>query len=275
MRINVSKLTRLSSIGLSACALLAMAACHPTMPNPASPEMRSEASKLSPIDYASQSIDTLERGIGVTVKNVHSDDETREMEGRYRHSKKDQPLATWMRDYCTAIGGQTADHLGSYCFKDNHVVFVLYSSVLQDDNSVPIWSYRIVQPLHGMSPRLESQLIEDMAKEREAREQSFARREELLAQETAQREARAQAQAQQRQMRLAAAHAAIDPLSRGAQICSKQGVYHFRYVGGLEDRQADRLLVRITGTTSGYVRTGEPHAQDVLWVDIDQWEPCQ
>lgn len=258
---------------LSAASLL-LAGCHPTMPNPASAEMKAEASKLSPIDYASQTIDTLARGIGATVKNLHADDETREIEGQYRHSVKDQPLSAWMRDYCTAIGGQTTETFGSYCVKNNNVIFVIYSKVIQADGVVPIWSYRVIQPVQGRSIRLESQLIEDMALARENRERDLAKQQAVRDQEAAQREARVQAQAQQRQLRLNAAHTAIDPLPRGSQICSRQGVYHFRYVGGLEDRQADRLLVRIAGTTSGYVRTGEPHAQDVLWVDIDKWEPC-
>lgn len=264
-----------SSWKLSALSLpLLMAACHPTMPNPTSAEMRTEAAKLSPVDYASQTIDTLERGVGATVKELHSDAETRELEGRYRHSVKDQPLVIWMRNYCTAIGGQTVESLGSYCIKNDHVAFVLYSRVEQADGVIPIWSYRIVEPIQGVSQRLESQLIDDTSAVKKGREVESATQQALQAQEDAQKQARREAEAQKRRQELDAAHAVMDRLPRGAQVCSKPGLFSRQYVGNIEGRSADKLHILIVRTGSGFYDTGEPQPQQVWWYDVDLWQPC-
>ncbi len=239
------------------------------MPAPGS----AEVAALSPVDYASMTLDRT-RSINRVTKNIRADAQTRSISGEYRERGKPwKVLDAQMEEYCTAKNGTPSNVKTSvqeprlYCTKNDAVLFYVdlltgrTEPIPGEIGSQWTWTYEVVEPTSAGGAQL---LQEALQKDREKESARDRDRDAALA-----------AIGRQRAIEVEAARRQMEALRRGAQICSKPGVYHFTYLGGLEEMQGNRLLVRIAGTREGYVRTGEPQAQDVIWSDVEKWEPCR
>ncbi len=60
--------------------------------------------------------------------------------------------------------------------------------------------------------------------------------------------------------------------SVGEMVCSKPGVYRTKYVGWIEQREQDRVLLKIAGGFNGKVNDFRPG--EMRWDDIEHWTPC-
>jgi hypothetical protein len=58
----------------------------------------------------------------------------------------------------------------------------------------------------------------------------------------------------------------------GEMVCSKPGIYRTKYVGWIEQREQDRVLLKIAGGFNGKVNDFRPG--EMRWDDIGHWTPC-
>lgn len=77
----------------------------------------------------------------------------------------------------------------------------------------------------------------------------------------------------QTQVALQGARDSYARVGRGSTVCSRHGAYRQDYLGYVEDRDGDRVQIRVAGSKSGLM--AELKSQDIIWDSILTWTPCE